>query len=127
MSTIVYLSLYSILKWWEQYSELNIIFMMYILNLEKFQKAKKKLSKATKSDKEDGGSDFEEMEDGYEDSKELDYSETSSSGVFKDYLHSYSIINVVDYRILLYNYNNIFYATDFKIYLTYIVSSKFKA
>ena len=50
------------------------------LSLEKFQKAKKKLGKTKKSENEDNGSDFEEMEDGYEDSKEMDYSETSSSG-----------------------------------------------
>jgi hypothetical protein len=42
------------------------------------------LGKTKKSEKEDGGSDFEEMEDGYEDSKELDYSETSSSGRFHE-------------------------------------------
>lgn len=46
---------------------------------EKFQKAKKKLSKTKKSENDDDDSDIGEMEDGYFDSKEVDYMSDSSS------------------------------------------------
>ena len=52
------------------------------------------MGKTKKSEKEDADSDFEEMEDGYEDSKELDYSETSSSGMYVNLFNKWRLARV---------------------------------